>query len=322
MVGSTITSGAAVSPGEGRKPNAAKSAFADQALGVIEIGGTSVKIGFAVANQPLATTRSFATALIRAGEPLQTLARLFGEACREAAVDPYCAVVTVPGFIDRDFDRVIHAANVPELNGRRVASELTQILGISVTLERDVVLQLLGESRAGTVIGEQHVLGVFIGTGIGAAYLVEKSVFRGGGWALEIGHMPVHGTGRSLPGLLPNRLEVYASGRALAVIAERHGHPIASIFTASRSSARLRRELTNVVRDQAYAIATSIALLSPRVVLLGGGVIDMVDYPRGLLKQIVEQHLPLPTSLQPFDLRWAQLGWKAAIFGAIEILQR
>jgi allose kinase len=307
---------------EARKYSNATGAHADKSLAVIEIGGTSIKIGFAVADEPLPMTRTFPTTTIRTEEPVRALASLFSETCREAGVKPSCAVATVPGFIDRDFDRVVYAANVPELNDRHLASELKQVLGIPVTLERDVVLQLLGESRAGIVAGEQHVLGVFIGTGIGAAYLSEKSIFRGGGWALEIGHMPVRGKGGSLAGVLPNRLEIYASGRTLAAIAERNGIAIAALFTASQSNTRLRRELTHVICSQAHAIAASIAMLSPKVVAVGGGVIDMVDYPRDLLKQIIEHNLPLPTSVQPFDLRWAKLGWKAAIFGAIEIMHR
>ena len=112
-------------------------------------------------------------------------------AAAEAGLAPSTLVATVPGFVDRDFDTVLHAANVPELNGLQLASELRQALGLPVLLERDVVLQLLGESAAGAVRGRCEVLAIYIGTGIGAAYLGEQGIFRGGGWALEIGHIPV-----------------------------------------------------------------------------------------------------------------------------------
>ena len=57
-------------------------------------------------------------------------------ACRaaaEAGLAPSTLVATVPGFVDRDFDTVLHAANVPELNGLQLASELKPGAGAAGT---------------------------------------------------------------------------------------------------------------------------------------------------------------------------------------------
>lgn len=288
------------------------------ALAVVEIGGTSVKLGFARDGRPLDFARTCATTRIRCADPVAALAAILAEASAEAGLAPAQAVVTVPGFIDRDFDRVLQAANVPELNGLALASALARATGMPVRLERDVALQLLGECRAGAVKGESHVLAVYVGTGIGAAYMGEGTVFRGGGWALEIGHMPMHGLGRTLPGIEPDRVEVYASGRALEALAAAHAVPVAELFTAEAPG--LQAALAGVVRDQAFAVASAIALLSPRTVLLGGGVVEMAGYPRRRLAAIIADHLPLPQSIQPLDLRWAELGWQAAVWGAIGLV--
>ena len=61
--------------------------------------------------------------------------------------------------------------------------------------------------------------------------------------------------------------------------------------------------------------------MSPQVVLLGGGIVDMVGYPRDRLTAILADHLPLPAAIQPLGLRWSTLGWKAAIWGAIELIE-
>ena len=289
-------------------------------IAVIEIGGTSVKIGFADAGGPAGFTRTCPTAQIRVADPVGALAALVRDAGRDAGLAPAQAVATVPGFIARDFDTVLHAANVPELVGLRLASGLAQALGMPVALERDVVLQLLGECRAGAVLGERHVLAIYIGTGIGAAYMGEGSVFRGGGWALEIGHMPLHGLGHTLPGMMPDQLEAYASGRALVALAERHGVPVPALFTAA-GDAGLRAALAAVIRDQALAIASAVALLSPKIVLLGGGVVDMAGYPRDRLATAIAARFPLPAAVQTLDLRWASLGWRAAIWGALGLVQ-
>lgn len=286
---------------------------------VVEIGGTAVKIGFAVAGQPDAFIRTFPTARIREVDPVAALVRLVREASHAAELEPEQAVVTVPGFIDTDFDRVLFAANVPELNGRCLATELSSALGMAVQLERDVVLQLLGECRRGIAAGETHVLGIYFGTGIGAAYLADGTMFRGGGWALELGHVPVHGEGRSLPGLRPDCLEVYASGRTLASFAEVQRLPVGELFSAAPSRPGLQRQLDGLVRDQAFAVASAISMLSPHVVVVGGGVVEMPNYPRDRLRAIIAEHVPLPQSIRSLDIRWAVLGWQAAIWGAIDL---
>ncbi len=289
------------------------------AMIVIEIGGTSVKIGFATDGQPHDFSRTFPTTRIRCSDPVAALSDLVRETSAWAGLAPARAVMTVPGFIDVDFDRVLSAPNVPELNGRRLASEASAALGVPVMLERDVVLQLLGECDKGIAAGQTHVLAVYFGTGIGAAYMADGEIFRGGGWALELGHMPTHGEGRSLPGLRRDCLEVYASGRTLDAFAENERLRVADIFTAAKSRPGLKRKLDDLVRDEAFAVASAVAMLSPRIVVLGGGVVGMKDYPRDRLSATILEHLPLPRSIRSIDIRWASLGWRAAIWGALAL---
>ncbi len=87
----------------------------DRTLAIIEIGGTSVKFGFAQCGQPLPFSTVVPTARIRTGDPVAALAHLARQASAEAGLAPSSVVATVPGFIARDFDTVVHAANVPEL---------------------------------------------------------------------------------------------------------------------------------------------------------------------------------------------------------------
>ncbi|ESX48432.1 hypothetical protein X762_14650 [Mesorhizobium sp. LSHC426A00] len=157
----------------------------EDTIAVVEIGGTSVKVGFADHGIPVDFARTYPTAQLRQGAPVAGLADAVTAACRDAGLKPARVVATVPGFIDRDFDTVLHTANIPELNGIRLGTELASRLRVPVRLERDVVLQLLGESVAGAVKRQKEVLAVYLGTGIGAAYLGKDGIFRGGGWALE-----------------------------------------------------------------------------------------------------------------------------------------
>ncbi|WP_119391982.1 ROK family protein [Taklimakanibacter lacteus] len=287
---------------------------ADETIAVAEIGGTSVKIGFVHLGHPSGFTRTWPTTGLRQGATVAHLAALLRSTADEAGLKPDRVVATVPGFIGRDFDTVLHAANVPELEGIKLASELTAELGLPVRLERDVVLQLLGESVAGAVKGESEVLAVYLGTGIGAAYLGKAGIFRGGGWALEIGHMPVY---RSRLTDAPQRIEAYASGATLADLAARHGIAVADLFQASAGVMQLAEALDDILWHQAVTIASAATLFSPRIILLGGGVIEMSGYPRALLKQRIARCLPCSERMPALDIRWASLGWQAAIHGAV-----
>lgn len=289
---------------------------AGETIAVAEIGGTSVKIGFADRGRPSAFVRTYPTAELRQGDPVAKLAGLVRSAADEAAIEIDRIVVTVPGFIGRDFDTVLHAANIPELSGIRLASELSASLGIPVSLERDVVLQLLGEHAAGAVQNERQVLAIYLGTGIGAAYLGEYGIFRGGGWALEIGHMPIRKAGD--PQQTPQRVEAYASGATLVELAAAFGQPVAQLFRHADNVPPLHQALDDIVWHHAVTIASAVVLFSPRIILLGGGVVEMDAYPRHALKQRIVDCLPFADRVYQVEIRWAGLGWQAAIHGAIE----
>lgn len=282
-------------------------------LAVVEIGGTSVKIGFGIDGRPSDFTRTVPTQQIRTADPVADLAALVVEACTTAGLSPAAVVATVPGFINRDVDTVLHAKNVPELDGRPLATELSAKLRCPVRLERDVVLQLLGEASAGAVRGETEVLAIYIGTGIGAAYLGADGIFRGGGWALEIGHIPLRPTS---PGETPVSLETHASGAVLATLADQFGIDVGTVFLETGMPA-LSQALDILIRDQALAIATAVALFSPRRLLIGGGVVEMRGYPRETLANHIAACLPAGRGVQPPEIVYTRLGWQAAIWGAL-----
>jgi allose kinase len=284
-------------------------------IAVAEIGGTSVKIGFADRGVPSPFVRTFPTQRLRHSALVSELASIITDTSHDAGLTPDMVIATVPGFVDRDFDRVLHTANIPELNGHCLATELSNELELPVLLERDVVLQLLGESAAGAVQGQNEVLAVYIGTGIGAAYLTGNGIFRGGGWALELGHMPVYSSQDDRP----TRIENHAAGGRLVELARDYHTAVDELFAPSNRGPGLTKALDNVIWYQAMAIASATVMYSPHTVLLGGGVTNIDHYPRRLLEERISICLPLSATVQPFEIRWASLGWQAAIHGAISL---
>lgn len=283
---------------------------------VVDIGGTSVKFAAIDNGRHRPKTRLISTQSLRDGDPVRNLARLIDSVGAEFGLTPEFVFVTIPGLLEPDCDLVRFAGNVPELNGRRLATELTELIGLPVALERDAVTTLQGEWRAGAGRGVRNLLGLFFGTGVGGAFLQDGRPFRGGGLALEIGNMPFRNEGRKLAGMRTDCLEAYVSGRALAVIARAHGVAIDEVFVRGAGNADLEAAIDAFVTDQALAIGMAIVLFSPDAVVLGGGVVEMKGFPMDRLSALVAAHSAIGDAGHKPDLRPAVLGWQAVVHGA------
>lgn len=283
---------------------------------VVDIGGTHIKFLAVEDGAQRELGRHFPTEALRTPDPIESFACMIEEVCDELAFKPDAVVSTVPGFLNPDLDLVHYAGNVPELNGHRLASELGARLGIAVHLERDSILLLKGEWVAGAGQGASQLLGIFFGTGVGGAFLQDGMPFRGAGFSMEIGSMPFKGLGRTLDGLRPDCLETYVSGRVLAEIAGRHQVPINQVFLRAADDPALRQDIDGFVRDMAMAVAAAVALLSPDTTVVGGGICFMPGFSREAFGRVFDEIAPVAETGGKHSLKWAELGWKAAAFGA------
>jgi predicted NBD/HSP70 family sugar kinase len=283
---------------------------------VVDIGGTNVKFGFSLEGIPHSEVRLFPSDELRRHDPVVSLAAMTKRFLAETKLVPDAIVSTVPGFVDVDGDRVIFAANLPQLNNLRLASEWAKLMGIPVVLERDAVLSLIGEHLSGAARGADTVLGLFFGTGVGAAFLERGRPFRGAGWALEVGHMPFKGQRAKADSSRSECLEAYVSGKVLQTIADLHHTPIESLFSMRSRNQALAQDLDVFLHDQASAVAAAVAMFSPQVLLIGGGICEMSGFPKDQLAGLIETSFPFAHTGRAMDLCWATLGWRSVLHGA------
>lgn len=292
----------------------------NSSLVVVDIGGTRIKLGGILNRTPIDSVEQFYVEGVRHGDIVENLANCIEDFRKKNSFNLDGVIVTVPGFIDRDFDRVLKCDNVRELEDRLLATELTRILKVPVVLERDSVLLLKGEYSAGAAQHQEDLAGIFIGTGIGASYLQSGNPFRGGGWALEMGHIPVWPNMQNLQSAGNRTLEDYCSGAELSQIAKKYGVSIESMFSLTTDNSDFSTDLDLIVRLHAFAVSAVIAMFSPRVILVGGGVVSMDGYPFDRLKDLVALQAPLVDSQMPADVRQAVLGWESVLYGAAAFL--
>lgn len=104
--------------------------------------------------------------------------------------------VGLPGLIDPQTGRAF-ASNIP-VTGRDLPGALAQALGRPVPMLNDCQAFALSEAHSGAGAGHGSVVGLIMGTGIGAGHALDGALpHRLNGSALEIGHMglPAHALG-------------------------------------------------------------------------------------------------------------------------------
>ena len=183
----------------------------------VDIGGTSVRAGVVDADGTVVATAAAPTARDAAGldDAIVDLVRGLAEQHRLGAVG-----LAIAGFVDPDRRTVAFGAHLPWRDDP-VAERLAARLDLPVVIEHDANAAGLAEHRVGAAAGASVAVLVALGTGIGAALLVDGALFRGAhGVAPELGHLTVVRGGRPCPCGKRGCLERYCSGTALGRSAE------------------------------------------------------------------------------------------------------
>lgn len=190
----------------------------------------------------------------------------------------------VPGQLDPVAGRVRYA---PNLGWRDL--DLKGFLPALWTwpsfIENDVRVGTYGEWKHGAAQGARHVLGVFAGTGVGGALILDGKLFHGFNYnAGEIGHTIVHWRkSTTLEGIAGRRNMMKRAAELLADSPKAERKRWKGLDLDSVKSSQLAKLVEEsdplaiqLVDDAARALGCEIGsivnLISPEVIVLGGGV--------------------------------------------------
>jgi len=121
-----------------------------------------------------------------------------------------------PGPLDLREGRIIHAANLPGWTNVPIRNALKERLHLPVALENDGNAAALGEYRAGAGRGNDPLVMLTLGTGVGAGVILNGRILHGHfDNAAELGHMIVVVDGLPCPCGQRGCLERYASADAV-----------------------------------------------------------------------------------------------------------
>jgi glucokinase-like ROK family protein len=236
---------------------------------------------------------------------------------RPAGAPPIWGIgVSVPGPVEFATGQPVAPPIMPGWDRYPIRKRLAQRFRVPVWVDNDVNLMALGELRSGLARGEQDVLYIKIGTGIGAGLVSGGRLHRGAqGCAGDVGHVAVLDD----PTIVCRCgnigcLEALAGGAALAreataaagsgrsrVLAELAGagRPLDArdVSTAAQHGDPFSVELLTRSGERMGAmLATLVNFYNPSLIIIGGGVAEAGDLLLAAIRQVVyRRSLPLAT---------------------------
>jgi len=206
--------------------------------------------------------------------------------------------------------------------------------GIPIQVENDARMALLGERYCGAAQGCDDLVMVTLGTGIGAAAMIEGRLLRGKHAQAGClgGHMPVLFNGRDCTCGAVGCAEAEASTWPLEEICR--ATPGFSTSTLNQEETIAFEELFShaeagdgvaiAVRDRCLAVWSSLAVglihaYDPELIVIGGGVMKRAAEILPSIQAYVHRHAWTPWG--KVEIRAAQLGNEAALLGSVPLLE-
>ncbi len=293
-----------------------------QDIVVLDIGGTHIRIGHIRNTILYEDFEILDSRILRVTSARRELQIIIERYVKQHHLNLNAAVLGMPAMLDRDNDIISHCNNIPQLQGQGLKRFLSESLGCKVFIEQDVMLQVLGEWQAGAAYRQASVFGVYFGTGIGAAYLLNGNPENELVQDIQAGHIPIMAHGKVCKCGNTDCVEAYACGHTLTALARESGCPVEDLFIKRNHNHLLADELDRFILYQAYLLATICTLFTPVVVLIGGGIPKMQGYPRDELLQKTIKQLQKPYPAESVRFVWSSLSAQSPLHGALALLNR
>jgi glucokinase len=231
------------------------------------------------------------------------------EVARKASKRGYALLgvgVGCAGALDRVTGVLKCSPNIPFIKNYPMKAKLTKAIGVDTFVDNDVHMGLYGEHQLGAAKGLKHVIGVFFGTGIGAAVIIDGKLHLGAsGCAGEIGHYLISPlgvlSGWERHGLLDDFVSRNAmAGEAAALAAKQWAPHLFGLAGADAEKIRATtlaeairlgdKHIEDMVRGRArmagIALSNFVDFLNPEMVVLGGGLVETM--PALFLREVGE----------------------------------
>lgn len=272
-------------------------------------------------------------------EFLRNLAKALKTLSKEASASGFKIAGVGIGFagsVEKKDCRIVSSPNLLCLEGLKLGPFITRTLGVEATIGNDVQMGISAEHKLGAAAGCGNVLGVFFGTGVGGAAIINNRLYRGatdmGGQVGCIIAQPVGGPKAALSHGIVDRIAsktAIASEALVMAVKEwapylhtKVGTDLAKVTwgTLKKSihhgDSRIDEMLRARMRVVGIAISNVVNFMNPEMVILGGGLMDelgdlvLEEFEKGLREYLV------PEVGEALKVKKAKLGGEAVALGS------
>lgn len=197
----------------------------------------------------------------------------------------------IPGQVDPRIGQVRFA---PNLEWRNL--ELARVTPVNWTwpvhYENDVRMGTYGEFTHGAAKGARHVLGIFVGTGVGGGIIINGELYSGFNFnAGEIGHVIIHWRrGTNLESVAGRRYQMKRAKKLLDDAPKRVRRAWKNIDPTQVRSSKLAelyaqddpivaRLVDDAARSLGAVVGSMVNFLNPEVIVIGGGLAGALGDP-------------------------------------------
>ncbi|MGD1084269.1 MAG: ROK family protein [Verrucomicrobiota bacterium] len=316
----------------------------DYLIGV-DLGGTKILAGVFDSGLTCLGRAKLSTKHERgAEEVIGRIARCVKDAVDECDLDlkqVRAVGIGAPGTVDTEAGRVIFAPNL-QWEDVALKKSLEKQLGVPVFVENDANAAVLGVYEAELGAKPRDVIGIFLGTGIGGGIIVDGKLYSGfNGTAGEIGHMVLQVGGpkcncgsRGCFEALASRTAIFrklseaVSAGKKTLLTDALGADLKDLRSGDlRKAIKKGDKLVEQIIEEAaeytgVAVANLINLMSPQVVVLGGGVIDALGEEMMAVVLETAQDYSLAAAFKGVEIVASKTGDDAGITGGAVLARR
>ncbi len=216
----------------------------------------------------------------------------------------------VPGPLDMKNGVILDPLQLPTMRNFPLRQVIQDRYPVPVYMNNDANCLLLGESYFGAGAGLKIVVGFTLGTGLGAAIIIDGKLFLGATeTAGEVWFAPYK----------DEFIEAYVSGRGITrtykKLTGKELSPPEIAALGHRGEIMAVKTWEEFGTDLAYCIAWCVNILDPDIVILGGSIANAMDLFSTTMEKYLRQHLcPVPASKT--RVTRAALGDHAGFIGA------
>lgn len=302
----------------------------------VDVGGTSVKIGLFSTEGEILEKWEIKTRRENQGEAiLPDIAASLNAKIAEKGLkkeDIKGIGIGIPAPVTGD-GIVKNTANLG-WGYKEVNRELRELTGLDVQAGNDANLAALGEMWLGAGGGQENMIMVTLGTGVGGGAIMNgKALVGANGAAAEIGHVCVNYHERKKCGCgKTGCLEQYASATGIARLARMRlawddtpsilrDQPIdaKAVFDALKAGDKVAEEIVDEFGEYlGHGLADAAVLVDPAVIVIGGGVSKAGDIMIPYIKKYFLEKAFFANTKTEFVI--AKLDNDAGICGAAKLI--